>query len=359
MITSFQNSTVRFNLGKEIGLEGKNSQVFIGHDKHLNAQVAIKRIELNQATKKPLDDYFVEAQTLYMSSHPNVVQILYASFDDDYVYLVMPYYENGSLKQLLKNRHLTAREIIQYSINFMNGLYNIHSKGLIHFDIKPDNILLSERKEALLSDFGLAKLVDSDGVASPDQLYPRTLPPEYLQELTKPEEDRDMKFDRRYDIYQVGVTLYRLCVGDDRYYNEFNKHIVDGKINWAQLYRNQRDECFLNLDDYPPHIPKQLQATIKKCLRFSPENRYNSVFSIINALSDIQEKILDWQYSFDQENEYWEKTDCENRLFKLQVNKVSNESLATKTINSNTTKIKEYCLKSIEKRQILNFLERY
>lgn len=359
MITSFQNSTVRFNLDKEIGLEGKNSQVFIGHDKHLNAQVAIKRIDLNKTAQKPLDDYFLEAQTLYMSSHPNVVQILYASFDENYVYLVMPYYENGSLKQLLNKRHLTVREIIQYSINFMNGLYNIHSKGLLHFDIKPDNVLLSERNEALLSDFGLAKIVDSDGAASPDQFYSRSLPPEYLQELTKPEENRDMNFDRRYDIYQVGLTLYRLCIGDDRYYKEFNKYVVDKKVNWGQLYNDQRKECFLSLDDYPPHIPKQLQAAIKKCLRFSPENRYNSVFSIINALSDVQEKILDWQYSFDQENEYWEKKDCKNRLYKLQVNKESRESEATKTINSRTTSIRDYCLKSIEKSQIVCFLENH
>ena len=264
----------------------------------------------------------------------------------------MPYYKNGSLRQLIKSRYLTSREIIKYSINFLNGLFNIHSKGLLHFDIKPDNILLSESNEALLSDFGLAKIVDSSGVASPDLVYPRSLPPEFLSEIVKPEENRDMSFDRCYDIYQVGITLYRLCVGDDRFYREFNKYVVNEKIDIENLYKDQSRGKFLNLDEYPCHIPKQIQTVIKKCLRFSPEKRYNSVFGIINAISDVQEKILDWQYSFDQEYEYWEKKDSKNRLYKLQVNKTSNESNATKTINGRTTRINDYCLKFIEKNQI-------
>lgn len=90
------------------------------------------------------------------NAHPNVVQIQYACKDDKNVYIAMPFYKNGSLKSLMTKRMLTAREIIRYAIQFISGVAHIHSKGLLHLDIKPDNILLSDNDEALLSDFGLA-----------------------------------------------------------------------------------------------------------------------------------------------------------------------------------------------------------
>ncbi len=90
------------------------------------------------------------------SAHPNVVQIHYACYDADRIYLAMPYYRKGSVTSLITDKYMTVREIVTVGCQVLSGLHNIHSKGLIHFDVKPDNILLSDRGEALLSDFGLA-----------------------------------------------------------------------------------------------------------------------------------------------------------------------------------------------------------
>jgi len=131
----------------------------------------------------------------------------------------MPYYAKGSIKILLSNRFLTVRQIIRYAIQFLTGLHNIHSKKLIHFDVKPDNILISDNDEAMLSDFGLAQPVNLLGIAGQDRLYNKQRPPEAF---------KYDHFDLRYDIYQVGITLYRMCNGNDIFNNQFLKY-TNGK----------------------------------------------------------------------------------------------------------------------------------
>lgn len=352
MKESFQYSLVSFKLSKEIGQEGKNSKVFLGHDNHLDCEIAVKRVDLDKEKKEDFDKYFLEARTLYLSSHPNVVQILYASFDDYYVYLVMPFYKNGSLKKLIGERCLTNREIIKYSIELLNGLHNIHSKRLIHFDIKPDNIMISDRNEALLSDFGLTKVVNPmTGVAQPQQFYPRALPPEVLK--------GEREFDRTYDIYQVGLTIYRMCVGDKEYYAQFNQFISEKILDPSKLLEAQKKGEFPNRDVYPAHIPKKIKMVIKKCLQFEPSKRYSSAIDIANDLAGIDGNILDWDYSSDGKCEYWKKIDSMNRAFELTVSLDSRESKAIKIINGNTTNITSYNSKSITDQKILDFLEKY
>lgn len=112
-------AVVSFSKQTEIGAEGKNSRVFLAHDKHLDAEIVIKEMPQNSAN---LEKIAKEAKVLYASSHPNVVQIQYACKDDDNFYIAMPFYRNGSLKSLMAERYLTAREIIRYSIQFINGV---------------------------------------------------------------------------------------------------------------------------------------------------------------------------------------------------------------------------------------------
>jgi serine/threonine protein kinase len=163
MIAPMKRADVNFTYLKNIGLAGKNSEVYLAKDEHLDAEVAIKEVK-----KSSIDvaNYFREARLLYASRHPNIVSINYACQDQDNIYVCMPFYQNGTVSDRMENENLTAREIIRYSINFLSGLHHIHSKSLMHFDIKPNNIMLSERDEAMLSDFGLAKHLDPNGFAT-------------------------------------------------------------------------------------------------------------------------------------------------------------------------------------------------
>lgn len=139
MLKSPNIAELSFQLGDEIGSEGRNSQVFKARDLQLNADIVVKKVR--KATFSNIDEYFVEASLLYLSAHPNVVPIHYACHDTDHVYLAMPLYGKGSLKSRMANRPLTVREMVVISTQVLSGIHNIHSKGLIHFDVKPDNIL--------------------------------------------------------------------------------------------------------------------------------------------------------------------------------------------------------------------------
>ncbi|MBU1299355.1 MAG: serine/threonine protein kinase, partial [Bacteroidetes bacterium] len=243
MLKPISTAEVNFELGDEIGAEGKNSQVFRARDVQLDTELAIKKVEKTRFAN--VDEFFDEASLLHLSSHSNVVPIHYACQDADHIYIAMPFLQNGSLKTAMANRNLSVREIITYSTQFLSGLHNIHSKGLIHFDVKPDNVLLSPRGEAMISDFGLAKQTNFGGHAGQDRIYGKMSPPEAFT---------TDEFTRKFDIYQAGLTIYRLCVGDDSFYQQFGQFIEHGNVNRDRFRYAVRNGQFPLLADFPEHM---------------------------------------------------------------------------------------------------------
>lgn len=302
MIIPYQTAQVSFHKKERIGENGENSEVYVVHDEHLDAELVVKQIKTDGFNE---EQYLLEAQLLYKSTHPYVVQVLYACKDTQHIYMAMPYYRNGSLHQVAEAQGLTCRQLIRYSIHFLSGLNNIHSKGLLHFDIKPDNILISDSDEALLSDFGLAKNMDEDGFATPDATYRNHLPPESAH-------TRD--FDNSADIYQVGLTLYRLLAGLDSIENQ--RHAF---ANGAALSAAQRRETYPDLSQLPLHVPKRLKTIIKKCLKFEPNTRYQSVIDLLNDLSSIDDLGLDWQFSLVGNTQRWESISSDGTTLLVEV----------------------------------------
>ncbi|MER8479751.1 protein kinase [Mesorhizobium sp. M0340] len=176
MLRPYNRAQVTFDLLREIGQDGRNSRTYVARDHQLDAEIVIKEVQKTSLASAP--SFFEESKALYASAHPNVVQIHYACEDANAIYLGMPYYRRGSVNGLMAAQRLTVREIVTLGCNVLSGLHNIHSKGLIHFDVKPDNVLLSERGEGLLSDFGLAKQMNFAGVALQDRLYNKMISPE-------------------------------------------------------------------------------------------------------------------------------------------------------------------------------------
>lgn len=344
MIYPCQKAQVHFQFTQEIGQYGRNSRVYLAHDQNLDGQVVIKQIDKENFSHK--DIFFEEARKLYKSYHPNVVQILYACEDDDYIYISMPFYKNKSLKDLIDSRFLTAREVIKFSTEFLSGLHNIHVKGLVHFDIKPDNIMLSDRMEGLLSDFGLAENVDSSGLAQQPCNYAGACPPEYIEAQFS----ADFTFDRLFDIFQVGLTIYRMCCGNQIFQAQMNQF-----QNYRDLYVAIRDKKFPDLALIPEHIPSKLINTIKKCISFTPEDRFLSALDVINNMADIDDNLLDWEYSIDNQIRKWKKNDKKGNIYELSVDSAG-LSTATKTTPTRTTRVREYCLPNISGKQIKKFL---
>ena len=122
----------------------------------------LKQIDKN--TIKESSKYFDEVRKIKDIENKNIVKVNYATYDDDNIYISMPYYKNGSLQDILQNRNLTVREIVKYSLDILSGIYYIHKNQILHCDIKPSNILIDDYNCAVLADFGSSININSDGV---------------------------------------------------------------------------------------------------------------------------------------------------------------------------------------------------
>ena len=286
------DSKISFEKINEIGsLEGKNSKVFLAKDIQLDAELVIKEIPKTSFSNAHL--YYAEARNLYSSKHPNIVEIHYASEDDDNIYFALPYYQKGSLNSIMANRFLSVREILKYSLEFLTALHYIHTKKLVHFDIKPTNILINDSNVALLTDFGLSKYLDGFGLASPEGLYHSHVPPEALT---------GTDIDLKTDIYQSGLTIYRMCNGNEPFHKHWRKRLQTKEERMEAITNG----TFPDRSYFLPHIPKQLRKVILKAIETDHSKRYNSVLEMINELSKI-DKSLDWIYSKNNKNTHvWE-----------------------------------------------------
>lgn len=321
----YSRAQVEFEYIEEIGQDGKNSKAYIAHDKYLDTELVIK--EMPQEKFENSDAFFAESRLLYKAAHAHVVQIQYACACDKNIYLALPYYRNGSLKDLAKSRPLTIREIVRFSIQICSGLHNIHSKGLIHFDIKPDNILLSDRFEALVSDFGLAKAMGLDYTAVPDQMYPKHMAPEFFT---------DTELTSQYDIYQLGLTIYRLITGE----SDFNSQIES--FNTMEEFKQAiLSEAFprrLSLE----HIPSRLKSIVEKCLKVDRALRYQSALDVANELAQIDDNTLDWVYENVDGMRRWRKVTLTHEYL-MEIDSEGTSVAQKKTTTGKWSRIKDSC----------------
>ena len=345
MLRPLNKAEVEFELRQNIGHEGCNSTVHIAFDQQLSAEIVIKQIP--KADFVAVDSFFEESRILYLSAHPSVVQIYYACQDHDSIYIAMPLYARGSLNKLLEERFLTVREIVVYGCQVASALHHIHSKRLIHFDVKPDNILLSDRGEALLSDFGLASRLTDSGIAQQDKVYLKMVPPE----ATESEEHTCT-----YDIYQLGLTLYRMCNGNLAFHQQFNRYIMDGQLDDQRFLNDVRAGAFPCRNFYPEHIPPRLKRIIKQCLEPDPSGRFQAAIDVANELAQIDEN-LDWHYEVLQQGRKWSRKGSEKQIELF----VDNQGVASakKTILSSnrTLRIKAFCKDNLSAAELKRFFQ--
>ena len=345
MLRPHSRAEVEFDLIKNIGQEGCNSTVHIAYDRQLDAEIVVKRV--SKADLSSAAEFFEESRILYLGSHPNVVQIYYACQDDDNIYIAMPLYIRGSLNRLLEERFLTVREIVAHGCQIASALHHIHSKQLIHFDVKPDNILLSDRGEALLSDFGLAKKMNDTGIALQDTNYVKMLPPEAVH---------SEEHSCAYDIYQFGVTLYRLCNGNQVFNQQFNSYVTDNLLECKRFADDIKSGVFPCRNTYPEHIPLRIRKVIKKCLEPNPSERFRAAIEVANELAQIDE-CLDWQYEVLPQSRSWTHDDSEKQI-KLIIDEHGKAS-ATKTnlTSSRSSRIRAFCKDNLSPSELKAFFK--
>jgi serine/threonine protein kinase len=332
----YTNTSLHFKKLMNISEQGKNSEVFRAHDYQLDAVIVVKKIK--KADLAGPDNFFKEAKILYASAHANIVPIQYACQDDDHIYITMPDYEQGSINQLIDQRFLSLTEIIRYSIDFLSGLHHIHSKNLVHCDVKPNNILLSASDDATLTDFGLAKYLDLQGFAEADMFYYWTQAPENF---------RSEKITHQTDIYQAGLTVYRMCNGNQEFKRQLKPFIIEGTFRDDLFKAAVLKGKFPDRTHYHPHIPQRLKNYIRNALEIDPANRYESVLDFLNDLAGL-DVPYDWQFSPGNHELEW-TCEKDGKFYLVKTSRIDSDNssvLTTKTLNK-AQQINAYCRKKI------------
>src|SRR5260370_35835446 len=192
----------QFRIVEGIGAGGM-ATVFKAYQPTRDRYVAVKVLPVCHAGDPIYVKRFTqESRFVAKLQHANIVQIHDFGTEGDITYIVMEYVEGGTLKDRLKQRALTVPEAVDFVIQAAEGLGCAHSHGIIHRDVKPANMLLRKDGHLLLSDFGIAKILEgttnltrvATGIGTPQSL--------------SPEQGTGQPVDRRSDIYSLGIVLY-------------------------------------------------------------------------------------------------------------------------------------------------------
>ena len=265
---------------KIISLLGRGgmARVYQGIDTSLDRYVAIKVIDTpHLAEEEYIKRFRREAQVIAQLNHPNVVQVYHYGEADDYLYIAMQYIQGADLEFILSDYHkdgefLSPDEVVKVIRDISSALDYIHSKGVIHRDVKPSNVLLTRDGQAILSDFGLALLTD---VGTLGEIFGS---PEYIS----PEQAiSSANAGPKSDQYSLGVIAYEMLTGRRPFKSSepldlAMQHVTEPPPNPRELR---------------PEITPEVEAAILRALSKKPEDRYPSCSSFVETLAEALETM--------------------------------------------------------------------
>src|SRR5437588_2544766 len=257
----------RYNLERTLG-KGAMGVVYEGLDPRLGRRVAIKTIlksHLDEDTARDYSRRFVrEAQAVARLNHPNIVQVYDFGEEGDIAYLVMEFIKGKELKTFFDaNERFDLKEAVRIMAELCDALDFAHNAGIIHRDIKPANVMLDAQARTKLTDFGVARVQDSDKT-SVERTQAGTMvgTPAYMS----PEQITGGNIDKRTDVFSAGIILYQFLTGEKPF---------TGSGAWTIAKKIIQEE---------PPLPSSLNnaitplfdAVVNKALSKNPDTRFQS-----------------------------------------------------------------------------------
>ncbi|MCX6056699.1 MAG: serine/threonine-protein kinase, partial [Chloroflexi bacterium] len=262
----------RYHILEQLG-EGGMATVYKAYDTRLERDVAVKIIRKTafsaEILEKVLARFEREAKALAKLSHPNIVKVHDYGDHEGSPYLVLEYLPGGTLRQLL-GKPIPWQEALQLLLPIARGLAYAHQRGIIHRDVKPSNILVTESGEPLLSDFGIAKLLEIEEGQTLTGSGVGIGTPEYMA----PEQGIGKGVDARADIYSLGIVLYEMVTGRKPYMAETPMAVV----------LKQMTDPLPRPTDFNREIPPPVEKILLKALAKKPQDRYESMNNFIQAM---------------------------------------------------------------------------
>ena len=259
----------RYRILSKIGVGGM-ADVYKGEDTLLGRPVAIKILHANFAS----DDEFVsrfkrEAQAAGKLNHPNIVNMYDVGYDQDMHYIIMEYVDGETLKEYITRHHrLSIDEAVKITISIGEGLEHAHAMGIVHCDIKPHNVIITNTGRVKVTDFGIARAMNSTNTV----MYTNSImgSAHYLS----PEQASGKSIDGNTDIYSLGVVLYEMLTG---------KVPFEGDTPIAVALKHVREKV-IPPTRYNPSIPPLLESVVLKALAKNPADRFESISEMMGDL---------------------------------------------------------------------------
>ena len=263
----------RYLIESLIGVGGM-ANVYRGKDVQTGDAVAVKVLKPELMDNEELVRRFKnESKAISILSHPNIVRVYDVSVSNDLQYIVMEYVDGITLKEYLNQRGgaLTWKETVHFATQVLAALEHAHSKGIIHRDVKPQNIMLLADGSIKMMDFGIARFSRAQSQTVSDKAIGSV---HYIS----PEQAKGDKTDARTDIYSVGVMLYEMLSGQLPFDGT-------GAVSIAIM---QISEKAKPLAEVAPEVPEGLRQITEKAMNKEPDARYQSAGEMLDAINEFK-----------------------------------------------------------------------
>ena len=264
----------RYHILEQLG-EGGMATVYKAYDTRLERDVAIKVIRRGAFPADHLEQILKrferESKALAGLSHTNIVKVMDYGEHEGSPYMVLEYLPGGTLKQKL-GKPIPWKESIQLLLPIAKALGYAHEQGIVHRDIKPSNILLTSKNQPLLTDFGIAKILESRELTTLTGSSVGVGTPEYMAP-----EQWTGKADVQSDVYSLGIVLYEMVTGRKPY-------VADTP---AAILLKQATEPLPPPSRYVPDLPEGVERILIKALSKDPKERYQNMAEFASAMEKL------------------------------------------------------------------------
>ena len=263
----------RYRLESKIG-SGGMSTVYLALDETLERQVAIKVLHREMSDQPDQQERFRrESRAVAQLSHPNVVAVIDAGEDAGHPYIVFEYVEGETLKERIDRfGRLPLDEAAAYSIEIGRGLQAAHMAGMVHRDVKPQNVLIDAEGRAKVTDFGIALSQESDGLTKTGRVLGTT-------DYVSPEQAMGRGIDARSDIYSLGILLYEMLLGDVPFKAETLVGVAMKHVN----------EPLPDIQKRRPGVSAALASVVERATQKEPKKRYSDMGAMLADLEGALE----------------------------------------------------------------------
>lgn len=276
----------RYKIVEKIG-SGGMSVVYKALCKKLNRDVALKILRQEYLNnQKIITEFKGEAKAIAKISHPNIVNVYDVGSTGGLHYITMEYIDGLTLSDFIKKEGpLDNKRIIKIATQISSALMFTHKRGIIHRDIKPQNILVTKNNTVKVTDFGMAKLLNTDdeingSVNAIGSVY-----------YFSPEQARGSRIDKRSDLYSLGVIMYEMATGKVPFEGNSPLDIAKKHLN----------DDYIKVREINPNISVEIENVIDKLLRKNKEDRFYSAREVLRKLSSSTKK--DFSLNFLNNNE--------------------------------------------------------